>query len=190
MAKKTTTIIDPAQQPAPTEQETKDAGQGQAEEVIQLTKAEFDTAKAHIENLQKDKEEAIAIAQRLQADFDNYRKRNANLKADSYEEGVRDCIRSMLPVLDNFDRALLNAQGVDPCFADGIKLVQRMLMDTLGKLGLKEVPAEGAFNPELHEAVMKEAAEGKSEGDILDVLLKGYEVKGKILRHSMVKIAE
>lgn len=192
MAKKTTTELknDPVQQPAPPEEDMMSEGQEQAEEIVRLTKAEFETARAHIENLQKEKDEAIAVAQRLQADFDNYRKRNANLKVDSYEEGMRDCVRALLPTLDCFDRALENVQGVDPCFADGIRLVQRMLLDSLGKLGLQEVPADGAFDPELHEAVMKEAAEGRNAGDILSVLQKGYEVKGRILRHSMVKIAE
>lgn len=192
MAKKTTNEpkIDPVQQPAPPEEDVMNKGQEQAEEIVRLTKTEFETARAHIEKLQKERDEAILAAQRLQADFDNYRKRNANLKADSYEEGMRDCIRALLPTLDGFDRALENVQGVDPCFADGIRLVQRMLLDSLGKVGLQEVPADGAFDPELHEAVMKDAAEGKNAGDILAVLQKGYEVKGRIIRHSMVKIAE
>ncbi len=192
MAKKTTTEPknDPKQQPATPEEDVMSKGQEQAEETVQLTKAEFETACAHIEKLQKEKDEAILVAQRLQADFDNYRKRNANLKADSYEEGMRDCVRVLLPTLDGFDRALENMQGVDPCFADGIKLVQRMLLDSLAKLGLQEVPADGVFDPELHEAVMKESMEGKRAGDILAVLQKGYEIKGRIIRHSMVKIAE
>lgn len=197
MAKKTTNEpnTDPVEQAAQPAEETQNAQQGQQEsaaeeEVIQLTRAEFETVKTHIESLQKERDEAVGLAQRLQADFDNYRKRNATLRADSYEEGTRDCIKALLPTLDSFDRALSSAAGVDPCFAEGVRLVQRMLTDTLGKLGLQEVPAEGAFDPNLHNAVMQEAAEGKATGDILEVLQKGYEINGRVLRHSMVKVAE
>ena len=92
--------------------------------------------------------------------------------------------------MDSFDRALSSAAGVDPCFTEGVRLVQRMLMDALGKLGLQEISSECSFDPNLHNAVMQEAAEGRATGDILEVLQKGYEVKGRVLRYSMVKVAE
>ena len=69
-------------------------------------------------------------------------------------------------------------------------LVQRQLMDTLGKLGLSEIDATGAFDPNFHEAVMQEKAEGRQSGEILAVFQKGYRVGDKIVRHSMVKVAE
>jgi len=157
---------------------------------VKLTREEFDQVKAHIETLQKERDEAVNLAQRLQADFDNYRKRNATLRADSHDDGVRDCIKELLPVLDNFDRALACTEGVEESFLEGMKLVQRTLLDALGKQGMSEVPAEGAFDPNLHNAVLQEPAEGVKSGDILDVLQKGYEVKGRILRHTMVKVAQ
>jgi len=157
---------------------------------VKLTREEFDQVKAHIETLQKERDEAVNLAQRLQADFDNYRKRNATLRADSHDDGVRDCIKELLPVLDNFDRALACTEGVEESFLEGMKLVQRTLLDALQKQGMSEVPAEGAFDPNLHNAVLQEPAEGVRSGDILAVLQKGYEVKGRILRHTMVKVAQ
>lgn len=159
-------------------------------ENVMLTRDEFVEVKNRIDALQKEKDECVAMAQRLQADFDNYRKRNAAIRADSLEEGTRELIRSLLPVLDNFDRALENCENVDPGWVDGIKLVHKQLIGILQKNGLEEIPAEGAFNADLHEAVMQEEAEGRESGAILAVFQKGYKVKDRIVRHSMVKVAK
>jgi len=161
-----------------------------APEVVQLTKAEFETVKTHIEGLQKEKDEAIALAQRYKADFENYRRRNESVSKDSYQEGVRDCVKALLPSLDSLDLALQNTANIDPCFADGVRLVQRQLVDALKKQGMQELPSEGVFDPNLHNAVLQEPAQGKEKGEILEVLQKGYEVNGRIVRHSMVKVAE
>ena len=159
-------------------------------ENVTLTRDEFVEVKNRIDALQKEKDECVAMAQRLQADFDNYRKRNAAIRADSLEEGTRELIRSLLPVLDNFDRALENCENVDPGWVDGIKLVHKQLTGILQKNGMEEIPAEGAFNADLHEAVMQEEAEGRESGAILAVFQKGYKVKDRIVRHSMVKVAK
>ena len=159
-------------------------------ENVTLTREEFVEVKNRIDALQKEKDECVAMAQRLQADFDNYRKRNVAIRADSLEEGTRELIRSLLPVLDNFDRALENCENVDPGWVDGIKLVHKQLTGILQKNGLEEIPAEGAFNADLHEAVMQEEAEGRESGAILAVFQKGYKVKDRIVRHSMVKVAK
>lgn len=159
-------------------------------ETVTLTRDEFDQVKNRIDALQKDKDDTVAMAQRLQADFDNYRKRNAAIRMDSLEEGTRELIRSLLPVLDNFDRALDNSEAADQGWVDGVRLVHKQFMGILEKNGLTEIPAEGAFNADLHEAVMQEEAEGVQSGEILSVLQKGYKVKDRIIRHSMVKVAK
>ena len=159
-------------------------------ETVTLTRDEFDQVKNRIDALQKDKDDTVAMAQRLQADFDNYRKRNAAIRMDSLEEGSRELIRSLLPVLDNFDRALDNSEAADQGWVDGVRLVHKQFMGILEKNGLTEIPAEGAFNADLHEAVMQEEAEGVQSGEILSVLQKGYKVKDRIIRHSMVKVAK
>ena len=159
-------------------------------ELIELKKEEFLQIKEHISGLEKERDEMKGLAQRVQADFDNYRRRNASLAADCREEGARGVICDLLPVLDNFDRALENAEGVEAAWVEGVRLVQRQLIETLGKCGLSEVPADGMFDPHLHNAVMQEEAEGVCTGSILEVFQKGYQVKERIIRHSMVKVAQ
>ena len=144
--------------------------------------------KAKLDQLEKEKNDNTALLQRLQADFDNYRKRNATLSMDSLDEGARNVIKALLPVLDNFERAM--GAAPEGSWADGVKLVQKQLFGILEKNGLEEIEASGAFDPEFHEAVLQEEAEGKESGDIVEVLQKGYKVKNRIIRHSMVKVAK
>ena len=143
-----------------------------------------------IESLQKEKEETVALLQRNQADFDNYRRRNATVRTDSLEEGRRECIKSLLPVLDNFDRAMENDSAEDSSWREGVKLVHRQLLETLQKMGMSEIDTSGKFDPNIHEAVMQEAVEGMESGAIIAVFQKGYRVGDRIIRHSMVKVAE
>ena len=171
-------------------QEEKPGEEGSLPEVIQLKREEFLEVKNHIAGLEKERDEMKALAQRVQADFDNFRRRNATVMTDCREEGLRSCIKELLPVLDNFDRAMESAKGVQNDWLEGVRLVQRQLMETLGKCGLKEIPAEGMFDPNLHEAVMQDAAEGAESGAILAVFQKGYQVNDRIIRHSMVKVAQ
>lgn len=167
------------------------AENGSDDEIYTLTAEEFAAAKAHIESLQKEKDETVQLLQHIQADFDNFRKRNAGIRLDSYEEGKRDTIKELLPALDSFDRAVSSAgENCDKALLEGILLVQRQLLDSLKKLGLEEVEASGKFDPNLHEAVLREKAEGKASGDVVEVLQKGYRVGEKVLRHTMVKVAE
>ena len=158
-------------------------------ETVTMTQEELETVKAHIDELQKKLDDTIALLQRNQADFDNFRKRNATVRADSYDEGKRDCIKAMLPVLDDFDRVAESDSAADG-WADGVKLVHKKLADILKKEGLTEIPSDGAFDPNLHNAVMTEAVEGMESGNIVQTFQKGYQVKDKIIRHSMVKVSE
>ena len=155
-----------------------------------LTAEEFKAAQAHIAELQKQKDETVALLQRNQADFDNFRRRNASVRSESLEEGKRDCIKELLPVLDNFDRAMENDGAAEEAWHEGVRLVHRQLLDALHKLGMSEVETDGKFDPNLHNAVMQEKVEGKESGDILAVFQKGYRVGDKIIRYSMVKVAE
>ena len=159
-----------------------------AEEII-LTQEQAKLLKAELDKLRDEKEDAVRQAQRLQAEFDNYRKRNASLAADSRDDGVRDVVKQLLPVLDNFERAMQNAPEDDP-FVEGIRIIARQLTDNLKKCGMEEIEAEGAFDPNLHEAVMKDSVEGVESGMITAVFQKGYRVKGRIIRHTMVKVNE
>ena len=181
---------EPAQQNCEAEVNAEVKSEETVPENVTLTKAEFDQVKAHIDGLQKEKEETVQMAQRLQADFDNYRKRNASLRLESLDEGARGIIKDILPVLDNFDRAMENTANVDPGYVEGIRLVHKQLLGILEKNGLEEIPADGMFDADLHNAVMQEEAEDKESGMITAVFQKGYKVKNRIIRHSMVKVAK
>ena len=92
-------------------------------------------------------------------------------------------------MLDDFDRVAesdANAEG----WADGVKLVHKKFAEILKKEGLEEIPSDGAFDPELHNAVMTEAVDGMESGNVVQTFQKGYKVKEKIIRHSMVKVSE
>ena len=155
-------------------------------EPMTLTAEEVKALKEKLTKLQEDRDDAIRQAQRLQAEFENYRKRNATLVADSRDDGVRDAVKNMLPVLDNFDRAL-ETEGDDP-FARGVRNIKKQFEDALKKCGAEEIDASGKFDPKLHDAVMQDSVEDKESGDITAVLQKGWKVKGKIVRYSMVKV--
>ena len=163
---------------------------GSDEEVYTLTAEEFAAAKAHIESLQKEKDDTVQLLQHIQADFDNFRKRNANVRLDSYEEGKRDAVKELLPALDSLERALDSIPEEGALWRDGIVLVQRQMMDALKKLGLEEIESDCKFDPTKHEAVMREKTEGKESGEIVVVFQKGYRMGDKIIRHCMVKVAE
>jgi len=157
---------------------------------IKLSKEEFDQVKASIEQLRSDNESLVAVAQRIQADFDNFRRRNAAIQAESVEEGARKVIAGLLPVIDNFERAVAAGEGADKALMDGIKMVQKQLLATLEKFGLNEIDATGKFDPNLHDAVIHEEVKGIESGNIAEVFQKGYQVKDRIIRHSMVKVAK
>lgn len=138
-------------------------------------------------------DEYLKAAQRLQADFDNYKRRNRNALAESYEAGTADTVEAFLPVLDNLDRAIdsLSSAGADDSIIKGIELVRRQFLDTLSKLNVEEIEAMGRpFDPELHNAVGQvEAAEGQEENTIALVLQKGYRMGERVIRYSMVQVA-
>lgn len=171
-----------------TDEQPEEAREGEQFEPLTLTAEEVKALKAKLDKLTEDRDDAIKQAQRLQAEFENYRKRNAQIAADSRDDGVRETVKNLLPVLDNFERALENAP--DDAFAAGIRNIARQFVDSLTKCGAEELPAAGQFDPNLHDAVMKDNVEGVPSGEITAVLQKGWRVKGKIVRYSMVKVNE
>lgn len=159
-------------------------------ETYTLTAEEFSKVQQHIADLQKEKDGTVALLQRTMADFDNFRKRNASVRKDSFDEGVRTAVSELLPMLDNFSVALQMGADAPESWRSGVEMVYRQFGAALEKLGVAEVDASGKFDPRLHNAVMREKAEGREEGDILEVLQKGYRMGETILRHSIVKVAE
>ncbi|KUO73406.1 MAG: molecular chaperone GrpE [Desulfosporosinus sp. BRH_c37] len=130
--------------------------------------------------------------QRLQADFDNYRKRTQKEKTELIKYASERLVGELLPVLDNFDRAV-SAAKVNPdftSFSQGVEMILRQMQTALSKEGLKAMDAVGQpFDPNLHEAVLRVASEEHPENTVVEELQKGYYLKEKVLRPCMVKVS-
>jgi molecular chaperone GrpE len=131
------------------------------------------------------------LAQRKQAEFENFRKRMERERADLARYAGADVVREILPVLDNLERAVKSAGGAsDPQLREGIAIIHRQLQEALTRLGLSEVESEGRlFDPHVHEAVSQTETEDHPEGAILEVFQKGYIFKDRMLRPAMVSVA-
>jgi molecular chaperone GrpE len=137
---------------------------------------------------QSQRDEYLAMAQRVQADFENYRRRTNASSLESYDSGRANVIEQVLPVLDNLERAVLSAQ--DETTKAGVALVVKQMADLLNKWGVSSIDRAGeAFDPNLENAVMRaEPGEGEP-GTVCQVLQKGYKLGSRVLRHAMVKVA-
>ena len=139
---------------------------------------------------QKEKaEEYFDSLKRNMAEFDNFKKRMVKEKSNMYTSVVSDIFSDLLPVLDNFDQAMQN-KCEDEKFKSGMEMIRNQFLETLTRLGLVEIEAKGCeFNPEFHEAVMHIEDKNYKEKEIVEVLRKGYKFQDKVIRHSMVKVA-
>lgn len=127
---------------------------------------------------------------RLQADFMNYKNRVEKDKETIFSYATEDLINQLLPILDNFERALDSIEKEDG-FYEGVKMIYEQIIKVLTDNGLKEIECIGkCFDPNLHHAVFMEESKDSEEGIILEVLQKGYMLKDKVIRPSMVKVAK
>lgn len=127
--------------------------------------------------------------QRLQAEFENYKKRIEKEKEGFMKLASAGIIKQILPVVDNFEVALKNSSG-NAEFAKGIEMIYAELFSVLENAGLKKIDAEGKmFDPYLHEALMQQEVDGE-EGIVIEEFQKGYMLDGNVIRHSKVKISK
>jgi len=129
--------------------------------------------------------------QRLAADFENYKRRTRQELADRTQYANEELVARLLPILDNFRRALDHApQGVDRNWFEGIKLVARQFEDVLQAQGLSQIPAVGEkFDPSQHEAIAREETDEHEEGTVVEELQPGYRLHNRVLRPTLVKVA-
>ena len=132
-------------------------------------------------------EKYLDMARRLQADFDNYRKRTERDNAEFRKYACSSIIKDLLTVVDDLDRALGYVKEEND-FVTGIRGVRANLMKVLEANGLQEIPAEGKFNPDFHEALC--AVEGDEDDMIAEVFQKGYTLNGKVIRYTKVKVTK
>ena len=134
--------------------------------------------------------EMLDRLQRTMAEFDNYRKRTIKEKATVYNDGVKDTLEKLLPVVDNFERALAAAEDKENGLYKGIEMTFRQLSEILSHMGVEAVPGEGEqFDPNVHHAMAHVEDESLGENVVAEVLQKGYKYKDKVLRPGLVKVA-
>ena len=132
-------------------------------------------------------DEYLDMARRVQADFDNYRKRSQKEKEDYKAFATADLLSDLLTIVDDLDRALEHNKD-DNDFVTGVKSVRKNLMKVLESKGLKEIDTSGKFDPNYHEAFGM--VEADTDGDIAEVFQKGYRLGNKVLRYSKVKVTK
>lgn len=171
-------IVEETTQEVPVEEEVK-------EEILEETTSESDKLKADYETLNNQ-------YLRLAADFDNFRKRQEQEREALLKYGKQECMKKIIEVVDNFDRAIQSVEKIDNVekMKETFFVLNKQLIDSLTKLGLEHIECVGQkFDPNLHEAVMQTPTDEYEEDTIINELQKGYKLGDKVLRPSMVSVA-
>jgi molecular chaperone GrpE len=144
---------------------------------------------SELEKLRAERDSLVDRLARMQAEFDNARKRAAKEQQDFRDYALVDTIKSIIPVLDSFDRALKTSPEKSE-FHSGVELIEKQLVDALAKLGVKPISAKGEqFDPRYHEAIEMVDTEDVDDHQVLEELQRGYRLKDRLLRPAMVKVA-
>jgi len=135
-------------------------------------------------------EEYLNLAQRVQADFDNFRRRNQSVRSEAFDDGARAFITTLLPVVDNLERAVDAAnESPDPALQEGVEMVCRQLLEAFEKRGVRPINRLGEkFDPNLENAVLQGGPEEGEPGAVCEVFQKGYRMGDAVLRYAMVKV--
>jgi molecular chaperone GrpE len=142
-----------------------------------------------VEALQAERDQLFERLQRLAAEFDNFRKRNARENAALAERANERLVKELIPILDDLGRALEAAsQHEEARLEEGVQLVHRSLADVLKKEGLAEIDTSGKFDPHVHEALLSQPSDAE-EGSVIEVVQKGYKLGDKVLRPARVVVA-
>ena len=138
-----------------------------------------------------ERDEYLDLAQRVQADFENYRKRAAREQERLVAHAHERLVRELLPILDDLERALeAAARHEEAQLVQGVELVEQSLRHALVKEGLAEIETEGGFDPYVHEAVLTKPGDGADSGAVLEVVQRGYRVGDRVVRPAKVIVAE
>ena len=142
-----------------------------------------------LEKLRAERDSLVDRLARMQAEFDNARKRATKEQQDFRDYALVDTIKTIIPVLDSFDRALQTSPEKSE-FHAGVELIHKQLVDALSKLGVKPISAKGEqFDPRYHEAIEMVDTEDADDHQVLEELQRGYKLKDRLLRPAMVKVA-
>ena len=181
-AKSMTSEEQAAQAQEPEQPEKQQPEQDAPEADVKALQAELEKAKAQ-------SDEYLDLAQRKQAEFANYRRRTEGVRQEAYDDGRRDAVSQLLPVVDNLERALAAAGEEENALKSGVEMVLRQTHDALTKMGVEEIDPQGQpFDAELMNAVMQGTADEGEPGTVCMVLQKGYKLGERVIRHAMVKV--
>ena len=164
------------------------------EETVENIEIDTDTITKELQAVIAKKNDELAQAddkyKRLVAEYDNFKKRSIKEKEALYTDSVCDVVKELLPVLDNMERAMNSFEDKDSEHYKGFEMILRQLNDTFGKIGVTEIEAVGCeFDPLRHNAVMHIDDDAFGENTIAEEFAKGYTYKDKVIRYSMVKVA-
>ena len=179
---------------APEEAKAEEKAKNSGEEEASKEKKKKKSARVLEMELEKSEAKAAELTdkyQRLMAEFENARKRNAKEQSHMYDVGAKEVLGKLLPVVDNFERGLdaLSEEEKEGAFAQGIIKIYQQLITVFDEIGVKAMDAAGKeFNPDFHNAVMHVEDENMGENLVAEEFQKGYMYKDTVLRHSMVKV--
>jgi molecular chaperone GrpE len=170
---------------APEEREAQSEAIEDSDEAVSELEGDLDELVA----IAAQRDEYLTLAQRTQADFENYRKRVAKESAAAAERGVAKLAKELLPALDNLDRALEAAEEEDPLL-EGVRLVRAELSAALARVGVESFDPRGElFDPVHHEAIAQQPVEGAAGGTVVEVYQPGYRLNGTVIRPARVVVA-
>ena len=187
-------VIEEIKEEEPEAEETAEGNAEETETAEEVKEAEETTSgEAPEEKGEADKklEELNAKYMRLMADFQNQKKRFEKERADIYQFANEDLVKGLLEVIDNFERALEASKDDDSKFKEGMEMIFKQLMGALEKAGVSEIKALGEeFDPNFHNAVMMEETDEFESNKVSGVMQKGYTLNSRVIRPSMVKVAQ
>jgi molecular chaperone GrpE len=147
-------------------------------------------AGAELQKLKAERDSLLDRLARAQAEFENARRRATKEQQDFRDYAAAEAVKSLLPVLDSFERAL-QVKSDPGDFRSGVELIYKQLQDALAKLGVRAIPAKGEpFDPHVHEAIEMVETSDSPEHEVLEELQRGYKIKDRLLRPAMVKVAK
>ncbi|MBE0466143.1 MAG: nucleotide exchange factor GrpE [Candidatus Desulforudis sp.] len=177
-------VSEPQRDPAPLENDDDRSGEETAEVGTEDMEAQLAAEAARDEEYQQQ-------LLRLQADFDNFRRRTRQERDEWFRQAAEDVVAAVLPVLDNFERALEKPGDRLEDFLAGVRMIHRQLEGILADQGLERVPGPGGeFNPSIHEAVARVETGEAPENMVIEELRPGYYFRGRVIRPAMVKVAK
>jgi len=155
----------------------------------QAATEELDLVRAERDGFKVERDELKDLLLRRQAEFDNYRKRSERERADYLQYAAMDFIKELLPVLDDFERAL-KALAPKSDYAKGVEMIYSRMFETMKKLGLEPIESAGKpFDPHFHQAIERVETADADDNTVIGEFQRGYSFKGRLLRPAMVKVA-